>query len=68
MPIVSLYGPSLAAFEREGVPVEKVVDGDLALVLDVGVAARDRVLVECDLAEPVRGLGGLGAYSVVHRR
>ncbi len=52
-----LVGSVAAAFEREGVGVEKVVDGDLALVLDVGVAARNRVLIERDLAQPVRGLG-----------
>ena len=49
---VERVGAVVAAFEREAVALEDVEDRDLALVLDVGVAARDRGLVERDGGEP----------------
>ena len=50
-------GAASCAFEREAVLLEEIEDGDLALVLDVGVVAADRGLVERDLdrAAPASG-------------
>ena len=43
---VERVGAVVAAIEREAVALQDVEDRHLALVLDVGVAAPDRVLVE----------------------
>ena len=40
--------------EREAVLLQEIEDGDLALVLDLGVGAADRGLVERHLDQPRR--------------
>src|SRR5690606_1192996 len=50
----------VAIFERKRVLVEQVIDRDFALVLDIRVAAPDGRGVECDFAQAVAGLDGVG--------
>ena len=45
-------GAGLMGLEREAVLLQEIEDGDLALVLDLGVVAADRGLVERHLDEP----------------
>src|SRR5690242_11461894 len=48
-------GPAVVADRLERIGFQEIVDRDRALVLDVGVGATDRALVERDLDQPAVG-------------
>ncbi len=45
-------GAAVMVLEREGVALEQIEDGDLALVLDIGGVAADRSCIQRHLDEP----------------
>ena len=45
-------GAGVVRFEREAVLLQEIEDGDLALMLDLGIVAADRGLVERHLDQP----------------
>ena len=60
---------AVMAGDVEAVPLEQVENGDSPLLLDIGVAAQDRPLVEDDVDDPGVGHGRLlaGAASARQR-
>ena len=59
---------AVMAGDGEDVRFEQVEDGDSPLLLDIGVAAEDRALVELDVDDPRVGHARLlaGAASIIH--
>ena len=55
------------AGDREAVLLDEVEDGDPPLLLDIGVAAQDRALVEFDVDDPGIGHEGLLAGAAFSR-
>ena len=49
---------------REGILLEQIVDRDLTLVLDVGIGAADRLLVERDGDQALRRAAGVLAALI----
>src|ERR1044072_6783644 len=58
----------VAAGDVEAIALDQVENGDSPLLLDIGVAAEDRTLVEIDLDDPRVGHDALlaGAASLIH--
>src|SRR5215470_6957828 len=63
---VELERPARIAFRRERVLLEKIVDRDRALVLDIGAGAADRALIKRHRHQPV-GLAGRWSLGRRHR-
>ena len=63
MPMRSAVGAGLAADETEVVLLDQVEQRDRALVLDLGRAARDRLLVEHDVDDAPRLVGSAPASA-----
>ena len=58
-------GAGVVRFEREAVLLQEIEDGDLALMLDLGLCAADRGLVERHLDQPRLVRPGPKLFAVV---
>src|SRR5579872_1198788 len=50
-------GPAIGAFRREQILFDQIVDGDRALMLDIGAGATDRFFIERDRHDAVFRIG-----------